>query len=132
MRTVNNQSSVLSCSFTWWSFLITGEVFQYKDLLVSSSIFGEKIIVVKWSSFNVKTSLNMKCLFCEKRFMSFLWLHFLWCEVFVLPLVQIFSHIWNMAFGSSSWKLLELKSVSGFLAYITRSHDWRIEGLAEK
>ena len=28
--------------------------------------------------------------------------------------------------GSSSWKLLELTSVSRFLAYVTRPHEWRI------
>jgi hypothetical protein len=26
----------------------------------------------------------------------------------------------------SSWKLLELTTVSRFLAYVTRPHDWRI------
>ena len=61
MRTDKNHSSVLSCSLMWWSFLITGEVFQYKDSTVSSSIFGEEIPVMKWNSFHEKTSLNMKC-----------------------------------------------------------------------
>ncbi len=30
------------------------------------------------------------------------------------------------------WKLLELTSVSRFLAYVTRPHEWRISVLAEK
>ena len=34
--------------------------------------------------------------------------------------------------GTSSWKLLELTSVSRFLAYVTRPHEWRISVLAEK
>ena len=51
--------------------------------MVSPSIFGEKIPVVKCNSFYEKTALNMKCLYektslnmkcclLEKRFMSFL------------------------------------------------------------
>ena len=51
--------------------------------MVSLSIFGEKILVVKCNSFDEKTALNMKCLYektslnmkcclLEKQFMSFL------------------------------------------------------------
>ena len=39
---------------------------------------------------------------------------------------------WRGPLGSSSWKLLELTSVSRFLAYVTRPHEWRISVLAEK
>ncbi len=40
--------------------------------------------------------------------------------------------MWRRPLGSSSWKLLELTSVSRFLAYVTRPHKWRISVLAEK
>ena len=33
---------------------------------------------------------------------------------------------WRRPLGGSSWKLLELTSVSRFLAYVTRPHKWRI------
>jgi hypothetical protein len=33
---------------------------------------------------------------------------------------------WRRPLGGSSWKLLELTTVSRFLAYVTRPHDWRI------
>ncbi len=110
MRTDNNQSSVLSCSFTWWSFLITGEVFQYKDFLVSSSIFGKKNTCCEvyfwWENtccdvkqFLWKDFLKYEVFFWEKRFKSFLWLHFLWWEVSVLPLDPNLSNIWIKAFG---------------------------------
>ena len=76
---------------------------------MSSSIFGEKIIVVKYfwpeitccevKQFYEKTSLNMKC-FSEENDSS-LSRGFTSCDVKYLYflLVQIFSHIWNKAFG---------------------------------
>ena len=35
-------------------------------------------------------------------------------------------HKVKKTFGGSKWKLIELKHVSRYLAYVTRPHDWRI------
>ena len=67
--------------------------------MVSPSIFGEKILVVKCNSFYEKTALNMKCL-SEKNDSCFS-CGLTTCDVKCLYflLVQIFSNILNEDFG---------------------------------
>ena len=76
MRTDNYQSSCFTMLFHMViELLFTGEVYQYKDLKVYSSIFGkkyllwsifgEKILSLQYNSFHEKTSISMEYFYEE-------------------------------------------------------------------
>ncbi len=76
MRTDNYQSSCFIMLFHMMiELLFTGEVYQYKDLKVYSSIsgkkyllwsiFGEKILSLQYNSFHEKTSISMEYFYEE-------------------------------------------------------------------
>jgi hypothetical protein len=75
---------------------------------------------VMWSVFLWKT-IHVFCnhTFCDVKYFYFL--------------LSKYSLIFGKGpLGGSRWKLLELTSVSRFLAYCTRPHDWRIRGARGK
>ncbi len=67
--------------------------------------------------------------FWEENLFWILFLRNKYLVIWVLPLLLQSE---EDLLGSSSWKLLELTSVSRFLAYVTHPHEWRISVLAEK
>ena len=76
--------------------LFTGEVYQYKDFEVYSSISGKNTIstvqqfswkdIHKYGVFLWEDFLKYEVFLWVERFMSFWWLYLSWCEVSVLPL----------------------------------------------
>ena len=129
MRTDNYQSSCFTMLFHLViELLFTGEVYQYKDLKVYSSvsgkkyllwsIFGEKILSLQYNSFHEKTSismeyfydktsLNMKCFYGQNdsclsgccTYHDVKSLYFLFIQMFI-------KYLNLRPLGGSSWKLL--------------------------
>ena len=138
MRTDNNSPLVFTMLLHMAiELLFTGEVYQCKDLKVYSSIFLVTILSLQYNSFHEKTSismeyfydktsLNMKCFYGQNdsclsggcTYHDVKSLYFL--------LIKIFLNLWNKACGRFQLEAPRAYICSGFLAYVTRPHDWRI------
>ena len=81
-----------------------------------SEVFLCEILPVMWSVFLWK----MIHVFCNHAFCDVKYFYFLLSKYSLIS--------GKGPLGGSRWKLLELTSVSRFLAYCTRPHDWRIRG----
>ena len=105
-----------------WSFLVKKLIGDIKYVCVKILVakFLCEILPVMWSIFLWKT-IHVFCnhTFCDVKYFYFL-------------LSKYSLRSGKGPLGGSRWKLLELTSVTRFLAYCTHPHKWRISVACEK